>query len=322
MVKASIILPTYGSRLGYLEDAVASLQRQDFSLEYEIIVVNNGPGLGVRLIVENLNKKGMHRVIYVNEPEAGAAKARHTGVKAAKGEFFVFVDDDILVPVDWLQFLLKPFSNPKVGCTGGKIDLQFEKQPPDWWAKQFGRGYLSLLDHGNKTKVLAYPDFVWSCNMAVRKDVFYEVGGFNPDFSGDPSKLWFTGDNECGLEMKIYEAGHKIIYEPEARIDHRIPASRLTPKYFYDRNYIEGIMDSFTHVRQQKGKKRVVLLLVSYSVYCYGMSLKKLFGSFVKRAYAMKSKADSLRWYAKAEHHLRAAFSSKLREHIWQNSYI
>ncbi len=322
-MKASILIPTYGSRLEYLRDTLASLAKQDYpSQDFEVIVIDNGPSGKVKAVVEAAAHAGAGPIHYIKEEVAGAARARHTGVRHAKGEVYVFTDDDVIAPVEWLTEVMRPFNDASISCVGGKVVLDFEKDPPDWWAKQFNRGYLSLLDHGDTTKTLQYPDFVWSCNMAVRKEVFYRVGGFNPDFSGDPKKFWLTGDNECGLLKKIYDLHGVVIYSPAAWVHHRIPASRLTPKYFYDRHYIEGVMDSFTHVRTHEGKSLVSLRLLIYSGLYFVLSFKKILGALVKRSYAMKMKADALRYLSMAQHHALAAVSPKLRQYIWQKSYL
>lgn len=86
MAKASIVITTY-NRPELLKRAIRSVLNQEFD-DYEIIVVNDGGGYAeenpfiskVSWIDHNKNK--------------GLSAARNTGIKAAKGEYIVCLDDD------------------------------------------------------------------------------------------------------------------------------------------------------------------------------------------------------------------------------------
>ena len=248
VVKASILIPTYGSRIQYLRDALASLQEQDFpSAEFEIIVIDNGPFPEVLQAVNEFDSNGRHSVRYVKEAKPGLLEGRHAGAREACGEILIYIDDDVILPKEWLKYSLEPYRDPKVGGAGGKVVLQVEAQAPAW-VSHFGSVCHSALDLGEATKELKWPDCVWGCNMSARKSVFYEIGGFNPDLFGNRDLWWHIGDGECGFEKKIYDAGYKIIYEPKAWLYHRIPEGRLTEKYFYQRTFTSGITDSYTMI--------------------------------------------------------------------------
>ena len=321
-MRASVIIPTYGSRLEYLRDTLVTVQNQDFPLEdYEIIVVDNGPGHGVVKVVEEVNSAGNKNVICIKETSPGATSARHAGARIAKGEILSYIDDDVLLPMDWLRQALEPYRDLKVGCAGGKVVLQFEGTPPDWM-EQFGNVCHSALDLGEKTLELKWPHCVWGANMTVPKRVFFEVGGFSPDIFGDSSLWRLTGDGECGFEKKIYDAGYKIVYEPKAWLHHRIPASRLTEEYFYHRSYFTGIMASYTVTRDSRGLSFLPLRLVLRGLSCFIHAAWKHLSSFVKPKWRVRSKANAMHWVAYGKHQWMAAFDKKLREYIFQESYL
>jgi SAM-dependent methyltransferase len=50
------------------------------------------------------------------------------------------------------------------------------------------------------------------------------------------------------------KAGMRAVYVPSARVTHRIPAERLTPEAYEDRWFVQGICDSFTHIRDRGGE--------------------------------------------------------------------
>ena len=78
--------------------------------------------------------------------------------------------------------------------------------------------------------------------MAIRRDVLFQVGGFNPDLVGD----FFLGDGETGVNRKLWERGMVVGYVPEAIIYHHIPPQKMTVKFFRRRMANEGAADVYT----------------------------------------------------------------------------
>ncbi len=316
-LRASVIIPTY-SRLSYLKDAIQSIQIQDFANEqYEILVVDNGPSAEAKSIVDEVNQNGSHPVRYVRESQVGLHNARHAGAREAKGEILVYVDDDVIVHPDWLTAMIAPFADPQVACVGGKVIPRWEEVKPPNWELQFPPGYLSLLDMGEEPKELHWPEGAYGCNMAVRRSVLYEVGGFNPDGMGDRRLIWLRGDGETGLHKKIFDAGYRVIYTPHGWLYHRIPASRLTSTYFHWRAFIQGISDSYTHVRQYPSKRR----MLRHGAGCFLRALRCYIRSVGSR-YNEQTRRDAWYWYGRGQHQIRTALSGTLYQHVLQDTYL
>jgi glycosyltransferase involved in cell wall biosynthesis/predicted O-methyltransferase YrrM len=316
-LRASVIIPTY-NRPAYLKDTTQSIQTQDFENEqYEILVVDNGPAAEAKSIVDEVNQNGLHPVQYVREPRVGLHNARHAGAREARGEILVYVDDDVVVHPNWLTAIVSPFADPKVACVGGKVIPKWEVQPPNWWS-QVPDSYLSLLDLGEESKELHWPEGAYGCNMAVRRSALYEVGGFNPDGMGDRQLIWFRGDGETGLHRKIYDAGYKVIYNPQAWLYHCIPASRLTPQYFHWRAFIQGISDSYTHIRQKAlGKKK----MLRHATGCFLRAIRCCLTS-ISDSDRSQIRMNAWYWYGRGQHQLRAIVNHNLYKHILQDTYL
>ncbi len=316
----SVIIPTR-NRAAYLRESVRSVCRQRLpSEQYEIIVVDNGSAGDARRVVDEsvTQRSTLH---YVWESRIGLHQARHAGARVAQGEILVYIDDDVTVPAGWLEAMSKPYSDPHVACVGGKTLPKWEAEPPAW-LDQFGENggsNLSLLDLGEETLELAWPQTVYGCNMSVRRSVLYEIGGFNPDAIGDRRLIWLRGDGETGLHRKIYDAGYKVIYEPRAWLYHRVPASRLRTDYFCYRAFIQGISDSYTHMRTYRSS--VIRLLLhagrcTLRIACaYAASLRRTNGY-------IQSRARAWYWSGWAHHQLRLAVSAVLRNHVLQKTYL
>lgn len=324
-MKASVIIPTFGTRPDYLTDVLRTVKEQNFPAEeYEILVIDNNPNSSVLSIIENVNNTMPNGAVmqHIKEPEIGLSRARNTGAQKAKGDIVIYIGDDVLLNPDWLGAILEPFSDPNVACSGGKLIAKWEAPIPEWFS-QLKHMALGMLDLGDKTKVLN-GEQVWGDNMAVRKTVLLEVGGFNPDIYGygDKDHLWFSGDGECGLEDKISELKYKIIYEPRAWLYHRVPASRTTEEYFYKRTFISAIGSSFSQVRKMRHSRLLLIRLFLQSCFYFLKAGWLFLKSSLAQHNRIGTRTFAYKYYAKAQHQLRASFSKVLREHILKGSYL
>ena len=254
----SCIIPTL-NRGASLKDTVDSLIKQNVSQDmYEILIVDNGSTDDTREISQHIIKETANRRIrYIFEPEAGLLAGRHRGALEANGELLVFVDDDVEATTGWLQAILETFKNPQIQLVGGRNLPKFEVEPPAWLdsfcdaTSNGGRscGWLSLLDLG-ESELEIDPNYVWGLNFAIRTRALHDLGGFHPDCI--PRELQrFQGDGESGLTMKARSNGYRAVYQPKATIYHVIPASRMTPEYFEQRAYYQGVCDSYSNVRRE-----------------------------------------------------------------------
>ncbi len=252
-IELSVIIPTR-NRASLLKKALFSITKQTFpSDQFEVIVVDNGSTDETAEICEEYKSKlsGFQR-IYDERP--GLHVGRHLGLKHAKGEILVYADDDIEAFPTWLEGIAESFQDPEVALVGGKILPKYETEPPDWIEKlwnnnECGRmlGWYSLLDFGEEVKEIS-PLLVWGCNFSIRKNVLIEAGGFHPD-SMPEELIKYRGDGETHVSRKVQEMGYKAIYNPKASVYHWVAESRMTLEYLKQRNYNQGISDSFTSVR-------------------------------------------------------------------------
>jgi len=111
----SVIVPTF-NRPEMLGDCLRSIEGQTFR-DFEVVVVNDA-GVDVEDVVARWNKRGnMH---CIRHPEnRGLAAARNTGIRAARGEFLAYLDDDDLFYPDHLETLAGCLrsGNPRVAYT-------------------------------------------------------------------------------------------------------------------------------------------------------------------------------------------------------------
>ena len=129
----------------------------------------------------------------------GLHNARHAGARAAEGKILLFTDDDATFDCGWATAYAEAFArHTEMMASGGPVRPIWETEPPQWLldyiaeSKMFN--ILSIMEP--HTEFRMNPNgFFFGVNMAIRRNILFEVGGFNPESFGD---IW-SGDGEAGL---------------------------------------------------------------------------------------------------------------------------
>ena len=245
---ATVAIPTY-KRPQYVLDALNSIIIQQTDFLYEILILDNACDSTLQIKVENIAKETPISVRYIPIPEIGLHNGRNTAAIVGKGEIIVYIDDDIIAPQGWLQELCHPFQDEIVGGVAGKTLPQWEATPPDW-IKILPPSYFSLLDEGGDIQEMKQPNTPYGCNMAYRRSIILELGGFPPDGVGGSKIEWHRGDGETGFAKKVYEHGYQIIYTGKAWLFHRIPQKRQTINFARHRTIKGAVSGAYSIARQ------------------------------------------------------------------------
>jgi len=183
----------------------------------EILVVDNNP-------VTDRTREVAARfpaVRYVREDRPGLDAARNRALLEATTRVVAFTDDDAVPEPEWLDHLVRPFEDPRVWCTSGlTLPLELETPAQEWFERYspFGRGFERRVFDGTRHDPLSVSRVGAGANMAVRREVLSDLGGFDEALdAGTPSRS--GGDHE--MFGRILAAGHRIVYEPAAVSWHR-----------------------------------------------------------------------------------------------------
>lgn len=231
-VCATVIVCTY-NRCSSLIDTLNALasQRVQKGMTWEIIVVDNNSHDSTRETVRNFAADNpLLQVRYAFEGNQGLSHARNRGVALANGTFLLFTDDDVLPRQDWLQTVVNAMD--EFGCEGcgGYIEPIWETQPPSWLTERF-YGYLALkIDLRGPRAIHLSEEPPFGANMAFTRKAFHRVGLFDVSLGRKGSEL--AGGEEVDVFRRLLEAGGSVMYIPQARVAHKVEASRLTKRYF------------------------------------------------------------------------------------------
>lgn len=252
MIKYSILIPTCNKDLTDIcLKYISNLNKPRD--EYEVLVIHNATKDDFTSLIDKYLGK-IPNLRYIYENEDGLMASRHRAAKEAKGEVLCYLDDDSFVDKNYLIGIEETFQDENVVCACGPNLPLYESKPPKWlkyfwqdspWGKWMGE--LSLMNLYDK--IMRVPCwFAFGCNMVLRKDVFFEAGGTNPDCM-PPNKLLYTGDGETSLSVKLNDLGYYAIYNPKIKIQHFVSTNRMTESYLVKRAIYQGICDSFSDIR-------------------------------------------------------------------------
>ena len=210
-----------------LQESLPALERAVAYTEkpHEVILVDNGSSDGSVSWVRN----HLPRIrILELDSNLGFGEGNNQGVSLARHEIVVLLNNDMVVEEDFLQPLLKPFSDEQVFAVSSQIHFPPEKRREETGNTQarMHRGFLHLshepLRKSHRTRKTLPVFWAGGGSSAFRRSRFLELGGFAPIFS--PAYL-----EDTDLSYRAWRRGWTVLLAAESRVlhRHRSTSSRL-----------------------------------------------------------------------------------------------
>lgn len=194
----SVVICTYNGS-ATIRDSLNGLQKMEYPY-YEVIVVNDGSTDNTASIVKE------YPVKLISTENQGLSNARNTGMHNASGEIVAYLDDDAFPDPHWLHYLAYAFESSEHGGIGGPNIIPESDGPIATCVAHAPGGPVHVL----LTDEIA--EHIPGCNMAFRKDVLLEVGGFDP--------IYRAAGDDVDLCWRIQHTGRTIGFHPSALVWH------------------------------------------------------------------------------------------------------
>ena len=203
----SFIIPVY-NRPDEIRELLESMAELDYNGDFEIVIVEDGSTVSSEGVIEDFKDK--LNISYYYKENTGPGDSRNYGMKMAKGNYFLILDSDVILPSNYLKEVDIFLSSNFYDCFGGPdaahksfTDLQ----------KAINYSMTSLLTtggiRGNKQAVNKFQPR--SFNMGLSKKAFLESGGFGLIHPGE----------DPDLALRLLKEGFETILIPEAIVFHK-----------------------------------------------------------------------------------------------------
>jgi glycosyltransferase involved in cell wall biosynthesis len=200
-------------------------------VSWELLVVNNNCPDDTSSVVASFAKHLPVKELL--ETKLGLAHARNCAVRAARGDYILWTDDDVLVQPDWLAAYVEAIKQwPQADYFGGSVDPLFAVEPPAWMRRNLDllEGVFAIRDLGPETRPLAMHEMPFGANMLIRTDMHHAMP-FDAKL-GRRGVALIHGD-ETELFRALKRMGRLGVWVGGARVQHYIPAQRLTLAYVW-----------------------------------------------------------------------------------------
>lgn len=176
----SLIVPVY-NRPDEIDDLLKSLDRQT-DRGFELVIVEDGSTIPCKEIVSLYSDR--FDIQYFTKENEGRSIARNYGLEHARGDYFVFVDSDCILPPEYFATLREKLNSDYADCFGGP-DSAHESFTDMQKAINFAMTAF-LTTGGIRGGKVQMEKFVpRTFNMGFSRQVWEKVGGFREMFSED-----------------------------------------------------------------------------------------------------------------------------------------
>jgi glycosyltransferase involved in cell wall biosynthesis len=254
-MQLSIILPCYNASKT-IAVQLEALAVQEWAGVWEVVVVNNGSTDDSMAIVERYRDRlPSVQIINAYDPSQGHLGVPHSynvGLKAAKGDAFLFCEADDKVGVGWLAAMADALTQHEfVAC---RMDYQLLNEP--WRLEGFGQGFQS-----SELCQLDFPPnlpFASGCSFGMRRSVYEKVGEMNTVLGGS---------FEADFCWRAQHQGIQLQFVPQAVLHYRLRHT-LKSMYLQAKGYGKDLIFLRKYYRNTFGKadsiRRIVHILLDY----------------------------------------------------------
>jgi glycosyltransferase involved in cell wall biosynthesis len=186
----------------------------------ELLVVDNGSIDDTANVLSSIQ---FSRISFraVDEPRIGVSYARNAAVREARGEVMLCTDDDVRPSVNWVRAMCTPILSGDADAVAGRVHIARHLQRP--WLTCVHRRWLAEVP-----ELAATREWV-GANMAMRRDLFRMVPGFDPSLGpgasgfGEESLLFYQLRE---IKCRFVDGGEDSV------VEHHFDPARLSRDAF------------------------------------------------------------------------------------------
>ena len=232
----SIVIPVF-NRPDEIDRLLQSLTLQDDKNPFEVVVVEDGSTIDAEQVCNKYSNQ--LEINYYFKSNSGPGDSRNYGMSKAKGNYFLILDSDCVLPCHYLSTVRKALSTSYTDCFGGADAAHesftfFQKVVNAVMTNPLSTGGI----RGRKKGLTRFQPR--SFNMGVSKQLFEATGGFGTIHPGEDPEFVFRAW-DLGFKTRFVE-GAEVFHERRIRLNSfvkqiykfgsvRVILNRMHPKY-------------------------------------------------------------------------------------------
>lgn len=232
---ATIIISTC-NRAADLKLALESLGavHMPADIPTELLVVDNASTDHTAEVVRSSGLTNMP-VRYLYEGQPGKSNGLNSAISLAQGKIFLFSDDDVRFPKNWIAEMCGPILSLEAHAVQGGIHIAPHLARP-WFTpllKDSLAHYEGPRDGG--------PFSLIGANMAISREVFEKVPGFDPEIGPGLS----SGGEDTLFSWQMEKAGYRIVSAHNVAVVHHFDETRLSRRKFLNSAWRGGFNSAY-----------------------------------------------------------------------------
>ncbi len=229
----SVIICTH-NRAQVLDNCLQSiLESEKPSCLYEILVINNNSTDNTFDIVEKFKDK--INITYFIEKSIGLSHARNSGAENAKYNWLFYIDDDVKLLKNTLLEVHKAILSKTYDMVGGIFSPYYLSKKPKWFP--YDQSHYVIV--GEKKVRNISLDYVIGCVMLIKKDLLFEVGGFNTKLGMVGTKSRYAEESQ--VEYLFKKSGFNVGFNPFIEVQHLCPSYKFSLMWQLQSRFYKGL---------------------------------------------------------------------------------
>lgn len=241
--------------------------------ELEIILVDNDPEILGKAIFEEFRNSTKFQMHYFEQPVKNISLTRNMGVRNAKGELILFIDDDGHPEEDWIVHMVNCLSKYDADGVFGTVLPNYEDGVPEWIKN--GGFFERLIQETGERSI-----YKRTGNCLIKSEVINSIEGpFDP-------KDGLTGGEDASLFAKIEKNGAKLVFCKEGVVFDFVPKDRANIRWLSLRSFRAGKGFTKNKIKNAKNKffngiyyftKSLIYLIISCILYviCFPLRIRR-----------------------------------------------
>lgn len=252
-MEISVITCAHNPRTDYLHEVLGALNQQTLAKErWEYLLIDN---VSNEPLAPRFDLSWHPQAKHVKEEKLGLTAARLRGIKEAAGEMLVFVDDDNVLDLDYLEEVTHLAAAwPMVGAFSGQVRGKFEEPPPEWTKAYWDRLAIREFDRDKWSNLVCLPETTpLGAGLCVHRRVadqylsYHANGKRKTLLDRTGTSLISAGDIDLAATACDMGLGNALF--ASLALDHLMPRERLEEQYLLSlleaQAFSQIVLDSF-----------------------------------------------------------------------------